>query len=791
MTTYKILCDPTEAKEFSDDVTVIETYPSFAIVDMPAQRAQELGKKYPIEELRLGEPSADEKATEAMAAIATTSAAAATSGRPLGDRRIVAFIAPVRDNWLARLESMGAHVQSRLGRSRVTVKLSDPSIEHALTQEGFVAKVSSFTPRLRLTREFIESLVSEEAKSAGEIAVSEVANRFARGDIQRRSPRNIALPGTVVADFQSKEDADDAAEAIIAMGVSILSRSRPTRLVLDLLSAINRADALKALIELPGLRALGEKKMKIPFNDRARDVIGVTEVAENPTGSGLTGQGEIVAVADTGLDTGNAGTIHADFSNSVRDIQSFPIGPALANLVNNPGGDDGAADVYSGHGTHVAGSVKGSGARAIALGLTRIAGAAPDAELVFQAVEQTPQWTPAAQLQFLLAGITPPQSGLFGIPDNMADLLQPAYDEGARIHSNSWGGGDPGDYDEQCSDLDQFVWDHPDLLVVAAAGNAGTDQLPPAGTIDPTSVDSPGTAKNCLTVGACENDRNGEFQDTYGAWWPGDFPNPPLKSDPMVDTIDDVVAFSSRGPCNTGRRKPDVIAPGTFVLSTRSSQIPANNFAWGPFPAAKKDYMFMGGTSMATPLVSGCAALIRQHLRQNLDQPNPSAALLKAALIHSAQYIDYRHAHPSSAAPADNEQGWGRVDIATVIAPEAPVNVLFIDEINPLATGEKAVYRIGVEDTSAPLRVTLVYTDFPGEDLVNDLSLVVRSPGGGFFLGNDFDNAGSFDHINNVEGVIVDEPTAGEWRVEVVASEVEVDPQHLAVVISGPGVTRQ
>jgi len=61
----------------------------------------------------------------------------------------------------------------------------------------------------------------------------------------------------------------------------------------------------------------------------------------------------------------------------------------------------------------------------------------------------------------------------------------------------------------------------------------------------------------------------------------------------------------------------------------------------------------------------------------------------------------------------------------------------------------------------------------------------------GFFLGNDFDNAGSFDHINNVEGVIVDEPTAGEWRVEVVASEVEVDPQHLAVVISGPGVTRQ
>ena len=88
-----------------------------------------------------------------------------------------------------------------------------------------------------------------------------------------------------------------------------------------------------------------------------------------------------------------------------------------------------------------------------------------------------------------------------------------------------------------------------------------------------------------------------------------------------------------------------------------------------------------------------------------------------------------------------------------------------------------------------PFKVTLVYTDFPGEDLVNNLNLLVSGPDGQFFLGNDFSGSGRTDSVNNVEGVLVREPAAGEWTVRVVASEVLENPQDFSLVISGGGLS--
>ena len=282
----------------------------------------------------------------------------------------------------------------------------------------------------------------------------------------------------------------------------------------------------------------------------------------------------------------------------MKSIKSYPITPDFADYIRNPGGDDGAADLDSGHGTHVAGSVLGDGTASAALaGQAPIRGIAHKARLVFQAVEQALDWKNPAHLErygrYLLAGI-PPTS-----PRSSTTRTA----KGARIHSNSWGGGEPGAYDSQSRQLDQFVWDHPTMCILVAAGNDGTDS-DGNGEINLGSVTSPGTAKNCITVGASENLRHAFDNETYGAWWPRDYPSPPYKNAPMADDPDQVVAFSSRGPTADGRVKPEVVAPGTWILSTKSTMLSTTANGWRRFPQSSK-YFYMGGTSMATPLTAG------------------------------------------------------------------------------------------------------------------------------------------------------------------------------------------
>ena len=504
-----------------------------------------------------------------------------------------------------------------------------------------------------------------------------------------------------------------------------------------------RLDALAAIDEVRHIEKYYPPKLS---NNIARGLINADR-AQN--GGTMRGEGQIVCVADTGFDKGDTRDVHQAFEGRVVKLYAL--------------GRDNAADDPDGHGTHVCGSVLGD---LTARDGNVIRGTAPASRLVMQSVLDS-------------------FGGLGGLPTDLHDLFLPPYrDDGARVHTNSWGGAAEGAYTANSGEVDDFVNTHRDLVICFAAGNDGKDRNG-SGIVSPGSVGSPATAKNCIAVGASENNRpnfaipspRGPI-DQYGEGWPDDFPVRPISSDRLADNPEGMAAFSSRGPAANHRVRPDVIAPGTAIVSTRSRL--ATGDGWGPYGPDDR-FMYEGGTSMATPLVAGCAAVVRQFLLTK-QQHSPSAALVKAMLINGARPIHGQYAPPEVSALPDNSQGYGRVDLAATIGPYPQgASVVFNEEAIALDTGESEDTQQAVA-AGETLKVTLVWTDPPGDSLQNDLDLIVTAPDGRELHGNVTPGATGFDRSNNVEQVVVVNSTAGAATIKVRAFR-NVSPQTYALVV--------
>jgi len=484
MPRYKIF---TKGK-LDSTITVERSYPAFKIIKVDEEMADELSKSHPLQKIP--------EVAEAKLADSLSTLASANDDRR-GRRDVtVQFKYPVGPETIASVEKLGASIIGHTGNSGLIAAVPNKRVLSALKQNEHVARVTPHRASINIEPSFFQQLMEQNVPDNLEdaFAIQEAMS-------EKAPTRDLSVPGVLVAEFYTEEDTERGLRRLKREKSGEVNRIADTRLLVDLTKSEDvQTDAL-AIFKCVGLKRVSEKKVKQLYNDRARQVIGEGIVTQAPHNNRLTGSGEVVGVADSGLDTGVAATIHPDFRGRIAHIESWPIAPSFSPFVLNDGANDGASDDFSGHGTHVAGSVMGDGSRSLTLGLPPIEGVAPAAQLVFQAIEQRPQWTQAQTIQFLINGQQPPASGLYGIPDDLQELFQSAHTAGARIHNNSWGGGIPGAYDEQCDDLDRFVWHNKDFLVIVAAGNSGTDQQVPHGHIDPTSVDSPATAKNCLTVG--------------------------------------------------------------------------------------------------------------------------------------------------------------------------------------------------------------------------------------------------------------------------------------------------
>ena len=278
------------------------------------------------------------------------------------------------------------------------------------------------------------------------------------------------------------------------------------------------------------------------------------------------------------------------------------------------------------------------------------------------------------------------------------------------------------EYDKQCTD-------YPNIIHVFSSGNIGMD-----------------TSKTGLYVGIPNfANLSGQFKMSKNTISIG-----------ATDLYGNIATLSSRGPAYDGRIKPELVAYGD------------------------------GGTSDAAALVSGICLLVQDAYKQGNNGNMPSSALVKAAIINSADDIG----RPG----IDFESGYGSIDAYGAV--KTIVENRFFN--STITNGEEKIFNISVPTNVGNLKVTLVWTDPEAVinssiALVNDLDVELFQTSTGTnwkpWVLSHYPNVDSLvlpakrmkDHLNNVEQVSSSLPENGNYEIRVFGEKIVNGSQNFSL----------
>lgn len=523
--------------------------------------------------------------------------AALTASPPVAEATayyLVQFFAPPEPSWVSTLEDLGGlYVQDVPTHGAVMRLTADQAT--AVRDLAFVSWVGLYHPAYAIHYPLAGQAAPFAADTLRTLQISA---------IDRVTPETgtVELVGFADTTPESLRSPVEATGATVVMntGYSLIVSATATQ--------------LEAIAHIAGVGAI-EPYRAIDLDNRRAGVIIAADQVRNIGPSlaapnaqnfvvNLTGAGEIVGIIDTGLDGGALpAPMHRDLAGRVL---------LLANL--NGGANPTADSPGRPHGTHVCGSIAGDGTESGGL----IRGMAPTCQIVFHAVRQPTVGNPNAT-NF----------------NNFLQGLVAAHGAGARVHSNSWGtsGVTNNVYTQaESAIIDQFAFFNPDSLVLFSSGNDGQDANN-NGILDMNSLSGECVAKNILCIGATENlTATDGVTQPYNLLFPGRYNAAAfnaLANSLISDNADEVALFTDRGrvadaplPAARRRIKPDLVAPGTNIISTGPTAIlpfPVGN-PRRPNTAPNAFYYVSTGTSMATPIAAGAAVLARQFYRTRFGQ---------------------------------------------------------------------------------------------------------------------------------------------------------------------------